>query len=213
MRTLSQGWITAANSQYSRPVQLLEAVFGTVVIRLSTAMSDVTWAGSTWLGNGWFLSMDGVQESDQFTSETVKVNLVGIPGAVVSLALQGVPLGSTARVFLGFLDDNDEIIADPALITPILLFDYAEIQDSPDGSDVVLVYQSAFLDEEKTREFRWNGESQRLFFPGDLGFQHVEKLSIRKIWWGLNPDDKIKRRKRKRRKNELGRGSRKRKDK
>lgn len=212
MRTLSAGWLAAAESQVNRPIQLLEAVFGTTIIRLATSTGDVTWSGSQWLGNGWFMPMDGAQETDQFGSETVRINLNGVPSAVSSLALQGAPLGSTARVFLGFLDPDGLVIEEPALITPILLFDYAEIQDSAEGSDVTLIYQTAFLDEEKTREFRWNGESQKLFFPGDVGFQHVENLGIRKIWWGPKPEEPgDKKRRRRRRKNQLGKGSKRKK--
>lgn len=209
-RTLHSSWVTQATAASSQPIQLAEMVFKSQTLRLCTGVGDVTWNGQTWIGNGWFEPTDGLLETEEFTEDSVEIRLIGVPAATASLVLQEGKHGATVKVWLGFLDSNGAVITDPAPIIPVAYFDYAEIDEMAEGADVRLMYKNFFLDLDKTREYRWNSESQKLFFPGDRGFEYVEGLSKRKLWWGPKKED-IERRKRKRTKNRKGEGSRKKK--
>lgn len=208
-RTLHASWLSQSVAALSQPIQLAEIEFRSQMLRLCTGIGDVTWNGQTWIGNGWFEPTDGMLETEEFSEESVDIRLVGVPAATASLVLQESKHGGTLKVWLGFLNSSGAVIADPAPIIPLAHFDYAEIDEMAEGADVRLIYRNFFLDLEKTREYRWNGESQKLFFPGDRGFEYVEGLSKRKLWWGPKKEESEKR-KRKRPKNRKGEGSRKR---
>ena len=173
MRDLSSDMLSALTADVVRPRFFFEGVFASTTLRYSTHSEDLSWDSKTWLGNG-FLADPGVYTDS--TSNSVEVKLIGQPSALVSLALQDVRQGQLGRIWLVLLNSSNAIIADPFL-QYVGKLDKCDTRDSPAGSQIVLTYSSRLINLERSREFRFNHETQQAFFPGDLGFQYVEQIA------------------------------------
>ena len=178
---------------------LLEAAFESQTLRLWTGYGDLSWNSVTWYGNGWFRGWDGPGESSDVKPVGMAVTLMGVPSAVVSLALGEVRQNKTGRLYMAFLDAAGAVIADPYLLYEGR-FDTAEIHDGVQDSDVTLTWEQEFIELEKAPEFRFNDATQRGAFPGDKGMEYVADVAEWDGFWGV-PETKAKR-KRKRRKSQ-----------
>jgi len=92
------------------------------------------------------------------------------------------------------LDTSGAVIADPY---PVFngLFDMAEISEDSETPQVTLKYESRLIELEKTKDFRYTTESQRLFNNTDKGFEYVDGLQDWQGFWG-RAKKKLKKKKR-----------------
>lgn len=211
-RAITAGWETEANAAVCRPVQLYEGVFqGGSTLRIWNGLGDLAWSSVTWFGNGWFQGAMPAVENQELDTGKMEIHLAGVPLAVVSLALGTTRMGALGRLYVGFLNSSGGVVADPYKVFEGK-FDYAEITENAQGSDVRLVYVSEMIEMERPKEFRFNAETQKYFYPEDRGFEFVAGLQDKPIFWGKARDQAVERHKPKKKKKGRG-GRKKRKDK
>lgn len=172
MRTLTADFQTHATAATNRPILLFEGVFASSTLRLWTGVGDLSWNAQTWLGNGWLGIPEGGEERDEVEAIDLTVPLAGVPASVLALVLGDQKQGAAGSLYIGFLDANGAVVADPYLWWQGK-YSHAEIREGGDGADVALSYETHLVDFDRQREFRWTREGQQFWFAGDKGFDYV----------------------------------------
>lgn len=166
-----------------RPFFLFESTFASSTLRLCDGYSDISWNSQTWLGNGWLQGFSDFVEGNDIKATGIDVLLSGVPGAIISLLLTEARHDSRGSIWVGCFDSSRAIVADP-----YLLFEGAlsapRIDDSSDRSQVVLTYENDLVMLNRSKELRYNAESQAAIFPGDRGFEYVASIQQWKGFWG-----------------------------
>lgn len=201
-RELTSGMVAELTASTFRPFFLFEGIFASSTIRLWDGIGDLSWDGQTWLGNGWFKGLSTVQEDNDVKANGIDVILSGVSLSVVSLILTDSRHSCRGKVYLGAFDSDEEIVADP-----YLLFEGAlsapRIDDSPNSSQAVLSYEDDLIMILRSRELRYNQETQQSLFAGDRGFEYVTGLQKWTGFWGYK--EKPKKEKERKKKNKAGR--------
>ncbi len=166
------------------PIFLYEGVFVGFTLRLWNGLGNLTWDGNTWLGNGWFRDFSSIEESDDISVTGMEITLAGVPQDLISTVLSSVKQNASGKLWLGFLNSSGAVIADPYLTFEGKL-DVPIIDDQPDGPIIQISYESHLVDLDRTKEYRYTTESQKLFDAADKGFEFVEKIAATwKGQWG-----------------------------
>lgn len=199
-RNLTVDMVTELGQQVIRPILLFKGEFLTNTIRLWTGIGDLTWDSSTWLGNGWLQFPQGGEESIELNPSGLTINLMGVPQAILSIVLNQGNSNSNGTLYLGLLDSSGAVIADPYKIF-VGKLDTTTIAENSDSTEVMIAYESKFIDFERSKEFRYTQESQKIFYPSDKGFEYVPALQDWTGYWGgekQKPKKKDKKSKRQR---------------
>lgn len=182
-RALTAGFITEATAKSNSPVFFFEAVFESLTLRLWNGIGDLSWSGQTWLGNGWFDGFSGAEESNDFARNGMEVQLSGLPETLIALILSGSKQGSSGKLWLGFLNSSNGVIADPYLVFEGKL-DIPSLDEGPDEALITLTYENEFTLINRSTEFRWEPESQKIFYPNDRGFEFMTATQEWNGQWG-----------------------------
>jgi hypothetical protein len=182
-RDLTPSMTTEVGKAELRPFLLFEGDFATGTVRAWSGIGPLIWDGRTWQGTGTLLSITDVYEDAEISAKGISATLNGIPSELISLALQSCRQGSLGRVYLGFFDDSNNIIADPILLFEGKL-DIPVIDEEGETSSISISYESRLIDLERPRESRYTDEDQKREFPGDLGCAFVVALQDKNIVWG-----------------------------
>lgn len=165
------------------PFLLFEGVFSSGYVRTWTGYGDLSWNGKTWLGVGTLGGVSAVQETAEIQANGITVTLNGIPSEMVSLLLQEVQQGNSGKVYIGFLDASNQIIADPYLMFEGRL-DIPSLQENGDSATISITYESRLIDLQKPRETRLTDQEQQRLYPGDKGCEFVPAMKEATINWG-----------------------------
>lgn len=181
-RNLSSDMIAQLTAPVVRPAFFFEGLFGGVFLNLWSGIGDIFWNSSTWSGNGYLQLPSGGTETIQINSETMTIELMGVPEEIIAIIFRG-NTGEKATLYFGFLDSSGAVVSDP-FPHYVGLFDSAEILENSDQTSVSISYESRIADAQRVREFRYNKQSQNIFYPTDLGFDYVPKLQNWSGFWG-----------------------------
>ena len=107
----------------------------------------------------------------------------GIPADLISLALSSDYQGRTGTVYLGALDANRAVVADPYAIFSGNM-DVLTITESAENHIVSVQLESRLVTLERSKTRRFTKEDQQIEFPDDLGLNNIAKLRDKKIEWG-----------------------------
>jgi len=182
-RVLTSNMVTELGQQVIRPFLLFQGNFLTSTIRLWTGVGDLWWDSQTWLGNGWLQFPQGGEESIELNANGMSISLMGVPQAVLSIVLNQGNLNSNGTLYLGLLDSSGVVIADPYAVF-VGKLDTVTIAENSDSTEVNISYESKFIDFERSKEFRYTQESQKIFYPYDKGFEYVPALQDWTGYWG-----------------------------
>lgn len=172
-------------------------------LRYWTGSFDISWNSQTWSGNGYLKGIGEIADSLDADSSGVSLEFVGEPSAMVSLSLQSFNQNKPCKIYLGFLNSSNSVIADP-----ILLFegtvDMVNLLDGADKATVTVSIENYMVALTKVVEFRYNSETQKIFYPSDIGFEYMPALEDWNGYWGkpqaANRKPRRKRKNRRRRK-------------
>lgn len=183
MRTLASGVSTELTATTVRPRFFFQLELASTYLRVWSDTYDVSWNGSTWLGNGFLFAFGGYQEKRNIEAVGLKVTLTGEPSTLVSTILNDIRQNKTAKLWLAFLNSSGAIIADPHLLFNGRL-DTATLDDAPDQSRLELALENRLIDLQRAKDYRFTHETQQIFYSGDLGFEYVEQLKEWHQYWG-----------------------------
>ena len=182
-RNLTAAFIDELNATVKTGVIFYEAEFASGMLYLWSGFGDIDWNGQTWVGSGALVKFSQITETSEVRADGIIATLSGISEDFRSLVLSEVQQGKPGIIYIGFIDDNGDVVVDPANAFDGRL-DVPTMKDS--GKDIVisLSYETRLRDLERARELRYTNESQQLTFEGDLGFEYVPSLQQWAGVWG-----------------------------
>lgn len=189
-RNLSDNFKTALAAKTIYPAYLFSGMFSNQLITLWNGVGPISWNGVLYQGNGWLQNSSGITESEDMVANGMDIDLAGVPSEVLSLVLTSGNQGQEGILYLALLDSGSNIVGVTMLYRG--KYDLAQIVESPDTPMVTVSYENHYIDLERPREFRYNPQSQKIWYPNDLGFDFVPKLADKKIFWGVLKKDKKK---------------------
>lgn len=181
-RDLTAGALTEIAAAKLQPVLFFEGVFATDTLRLWSGVGDKSWNSLTWLGAGQLLGISEIGETADIRAESVRLSLSGMPSSLISLVHTQARHGKSGKVWIGFLDANDAVIADPYLAFSGRL-DVPDIEDTGETCTISIAYENRLIDLQRARLFRWDDETQQHFYSGDRGFEYVAALQDQALVW------------------------------
>ena len=148
-----------------------------------TGYGDITFGGTTFIGGGDFLGISQISETFEIQANGINITLSGIPSDLISSALNETYQGRPAKLYLGLLDANGAVVADPYLMFSGRM-DTMGIEDSGDTANIGLTAESRLIDLERSRERRYTSEDQKIDYPNDKGLEFIADLQDKEIVWG-----------------------------
>lgn len=182
-RDLHADLATAIAEGVVYPVLFLEGEFASGTGRWWSGVGSIDWDGQTWLGLGALVNVSPITETTSVSAQGFSVELSGQSSANLSLALQSCRQGKAGRLWLGAMTAAGALRGDPYLLREGKL-DIAGGTDDGESATITVSYEDRLIDLERAREYRYTTESQRLFYPNDLGFEFVPSLQDSFDLWG-----------------------------
>lgn len=191
MRSVTSGFQTELTANSINPAFFFECQLSESPLRLWTGFGDIAWDSKTWEGNGFLKDFQTPEENSDLQSGQLVVTLTGEPDALLAIFLSQIERGKKGSVYFGFLNSSDAVIADPDLFYQGYL-DKASFEDGQQSSTLTLSFDSKLSDLQRSKEFRYTDESQKLFYPNDKGFNFTPEMADWQGYWGKNPYKKKK---------------------
>src|SRR5262245_38339536 len=114
-RDITSQMITASEAPVARPVIAAELDFASGFVRVNSAPFSIFIDGNEYLGVGAFGKISAVQEGSEQQAYGITLTLSGIPGELISIALNEYYQGRSCRVLMALLDENQQVIASPTV--------------------------------------------------------------------------------------------------
>jgi len=181
-KTVTGAVDTALQAQHVPALLLVQLVFDSGTIYLTNATSDIVWNGQTWRGAGNLGKVDVVVETESLESQSLGMELSGVPSAYVSLAMNEPVQGRPAYVYFAPLNAQYQLLANPTLEWQGLM-DVLVINDGGSTATIGLTVQSRLVDFARANERRFNNEDQQSYWPGDRFFEYVPQMVEKQIIW------------------------------
>jgi len=182
MRNLTLGAQTALESSAVRPVFLVSCGFYDQTIYMWTGIGNLSWNGQTWVGVGNLGTISPIAEVIATQAQGITLSLSGIPQNLLNEALGQVTTAKQAQVYLGFLDNSGNIIADP-IPAFVGLMDQPSIDLSTESATISISVENRLSDLNRARGGRYTEQDQRARHPNDGGLKYVAWLQDQFINW------------------------------
>ena len=183
MLTLSAGIAAEIQKTSVRYCRLI-AINLETPIYLTDHYKDVPYGGNTYDTSAHLESMSNLKQSGIDRNPQVTVNLSGVDQTYYSLFLSNNYVSRTATIYIAFLDSNDAIIDDPLEVYSGSIVDISMKDDPFKGTAKVgMMLGGPFDDFDRRVGRRTNTESQKEFFPTDVGFDFAGELDPPEYLW------------------------------
>ena len=167
------------------PVHLVSLAFDGGTQYHTDAYKSLSWGGSTWNG-GNLISLQAVEESIELRIPQLRVTLSGVNQANIATALTENAIDREVVIYLGLLDANEQLIADPVEQFRGRIDGYSFSEDGGGGTaKISWTCVSHLADFERTAGRHTNDSEQQILFPGDLGFEYAAKAD-QDLKWGTS---------------------------
>lgn len=183
MRNVNSAALAALQSGHVRPFYLVSMQCTTGMLYVWSGVGTITWNGHDWLGLGHFGGISPVTATSEVSAENITLTLSGVDPSMVEIALNEVRQNFPVEVWLGFLDDNGQVITDP-----VKCFsghcDVPTVQDSGETCSLSITAENPLVDLERATNRRYTHDDQQLTRVGDKGFTFVAGLQQWNGKWG-----------------------------
>jgi hypothetical protein len=160
----------------------MEFDFPSGFLRLTNASHNFTWNGYTWYGAASVGSVAPVEETHTLEAKGCSFRVTGIDPANISRVVGEQYQGRDVRMWLAFLTDDYQMIADPVEIYYGRM-DVPTIQLGKEAT-ITLSTESHLVSWESPKVRRYNHSDQLQRYPGDIGMEFVEQMAAKEIVWG-----------------------------
>lgn len=167
------------------PVHLLHIGFPTPVNLTDCSFnltSSVSGSSVTYVCSGHLLNIAGVNEASSPAKNSLDITLSGVEQTYISVVLNNNVIGDDVKIYKGFLNSSNGLIADPFLIYYGTI-DETNINHNDRSSEVILRTTSHWGNFDKMAGRTTSDNSQQRFFSGDKGMEFAA-LTVKDIRWG-----------------------------
>jgi hypothetical protein len=180
-RSLTASLITELETNKLNPVELVYLGIGAGTY-YTDHYKDITYDGNTYTASSLFLGSSEVQETADVSVNNLTLKFSGADTTIISLLLNNDYMNKQAKVYRGFLNDSQALIADPFLLFDGRISNFT-LEENATTSSVNVVIASHWVDFEKVQGRKTAVNSQKIYFPNDEGMEFASKTS-QKIKWG-----------------------------
>jgi hypothetical protein len=184
----TSGFITALQAQYIQPAIFVQVQFITGVVYVWTGTGSITWGGHTWLGVGTFGGISAVEEGTNIQARGITLSLTGFDATLLTEVLTDYRQGLPAAVYFGLFDGTGTLIPDP-ITSWSGRTDQPTISVDGDTASISINCESRLLDMNIEQNFRYNDQTQKMFYPGDRGFEFTNSIQDITLYWGRHPSN------------------------
>ena len=194
MRNWSPAAQAALLSGQVKPAYFVKIVFETETIYLWTGYGTINSAGPAYdptstfpysqnfTGMGEFGQLTSVPESTDVVAQNITLSLSGIPVELITDAINAVRQNSSATLWFGFLDVNNNIIPDPEQVFAGHL-DVPTVVEGSTTCAISITCENPLIDLNRAPNHRFTLEDQAIIYPGDAGFNQVGLMQGRYLGW------------------------------
>lgn len=190
-RTVPAALLTALAQSEVEPFYAVEALFddnddtrwneagytGQNAIRLWTGYGDKDILSNTYTGSGNVMNISGFEEVNDLAAKNITINLSGIDGTIISLALNEPYQRRLCRVYFGAITT-----------APIEIFsgfmNTMSIEDSGETSNITLTVESKLVALDRSSNRRYTHENHIARNSGDTFFSFVADMQDKDVVWG-----------------------------
>jgi hypothetical protein len=192
---VSRGFPTAvANALSAGHVSLItfcKLAFPSGTIYVHNSIGTYNWGGQNWLGTGDFGEISQIEEGADVSPYKITLTLSGLDATISGAALNEDYYMHPATVYLGALDADDALIADPTVVWEGLM-DQMDISVGADGGDSIqLTAESELARFDKSSNKKYTHSQQQNDHSADLLFEFMADIEDAKIRWGDPNSDAV----------------------
>ena len=168
-----------------RPVHLITIGFGTPVNITDCSFpltSSVSGSSVTYSSSSFIMGISNFTEEKDVTKTSITLTLSGADQTFISTCLNENVVNDSVKIFRGFLNDSNALIADPFLLYSGSIDTFA-VSENKTESTVSLQIVSHWADFDKTSGRKTNNTSQQRFFSTDVGM-NFSSQTVQDIKWG-----------------------------
>lgn len=186
-RNLTTAMKTALQASIQYPALFVQATFVSETIYMWTGSGSVTWNSQTWTGLGSVLGVSTPEDSATVEAKGITLSVSGIDPTLLPEAMTDFGLGLPVFVYLGLYTGLGGTLIDGPVIA------WAGRMDKPtfnfSGTEAMLEIncENRLLDMNIGVDRRYTNQDCQMEFPGDLGFQFVDGLQQKNLFWGEFP--------------------------
>lgn len=173
--SLTSGMQSATLATVCAPLIFIEVDTAAGNVYAWSGYGNVIWNGQTWLGGGKLIGVSGVSEVAKVQASGTAFTLSGVDLALVSLALQSMQRYLPAKLWVGAMDDNFQIIADPYLLLNGRV-DSSKIVATGKSAMITVTAESRLIALRLPKWRRYTDLDQRIEHPQDAGFSFVDTI-------------------------------------
>ena len=168
-----------------RPIHLITIGFGTPLNFTDCSFSltsSVSGSSVTYTPSNFMMGISEFTEEVDITKTSLRIGFSGAEQSFISIVLNENVVNDTVTIYRGFLDDSNNIIADPFLLYDGQI-DTFEISETQTESNVILNISSHWANFDKKNGRKTNTTSQQRFFSTDVGMEFSSQ-TVQDIKWG-----------------------------
>lgn len=176
--------LTALSAQHVVLVTFTKLEFPSGTLYLHNSIGTYTWGGNDWLGVGDLGEISQIEEGAEISPYKITLSLSGLDPDISGAALTEDYYLQPVTVYLGVLDADDALLADPTVVFEGAM-DQMTVSVGAQGGDVIsLTAESELARFNKASNLKYTSAQLQDDFAGDLGFDLMADIDGAKLRWG-----------------------------
>ena len=185
---MSRGFPTnvanALATSYVSMVTFAKLEFPNGTVYLHNSIGTFTWGGNDWLGVGDLGTISEIEAGIDVSPYKLTLALSGLAAAISGAALTQDYYNQPVTVYLGVLDANDVLLADPTIVWQGVM-DQMDLSVGAESGDVIqLTCESELARFDKASNRKYTDSQQQNDFASDVAFEFMAQIEGAKIRWG-----------------------------
>jgi hypothetical protein len=174
----------ALATSYVSMVTFAKLEFPNGTVYLHNSIGTFTWGGNDWLGVGDLGTISEIEEGIDVSPYKLTLALSGLDAAISGAALTQDYYNQPVTVYLGVLDANDVLLADPTIVWQGVM-DQMDLSVGAESGDVIqLTCESELARFDKASNRKYTDSQQQNDFASDVAFEFMAQIEGAKIRWG-----------------------------
>ena len=192
---MSRGFPTAVadalNAGHVVLVTFAKLEFPSGTIYVHNSIGTYNWDGQDWLGTGDFGEISQIEEGADVSPYKITLTLSGLDATVSGAALNEDYYMHPVTVYLGALNADDALIADPTVVWEGSMDQMDVSIGASDGDVIQLTAESELARFDKSSNRKYTHSQQQNDHSGDLLFEFMADIEDAKIRWGDPNSDAV----------------------
>jgi len=183
--------LTALSSDHVALVTFAKLEFPSGTLYLHNSIGTYTWGGNDWLGTGDLGEISQLEEGAEISPYKITLSLSGLDATISGAALTEDYYLQPVTVYLGVLNANDVLIADPTIVWEGAMDQMELSVGAADGDVIVLTAESELARFDKASNLKYTDAQLQTDSAGSLGFEFMADIEGAKIRWGDPNSDAV----------------------